>query len=503
MAVLMTRPVSCSHMNLARRVLIVLLVVIAALVVVIAYRTATYTPPTGEPATAVDLAPVVRIDGTLAARHLAEAVRFRTVSHQDARDNDWAEWDRLHAWLAAAYPAAHAAMTREAVAGHTLVYTWRGVDPSLPPIVLLAHHDVVPVTPGTEQDWTHPPFDGVIADGAVWGRGSVDDKGSLIGLFEGIESLVSTGFVPRRTVYVVSGHDEEAGGKGAHEAARLLNSRGVRAEFVLDEGLAVISDFPLLGRPVALIGVAEKGYATLRVTAPAKGGHSSAPPPETGVEVLAKAVLAITGKAFPLEFKGPAADMVRALAPDASLLVRVAVANEWLFGKLLVRQIASTAVGAATLHTTIAPTMLRGSPKENVLPQDATAWINYRIAPGTTADDVMRRAADATQGLGVQLAWEGPAYDPSPVSSSTSQAYRVMAALAAGEDRTPVAPGLVTATTDSRHLAGMAEDIYRFQPIVASIGELQMIHGTNEHMTTDNLRRTAEFYARLVATVTR
>ena len=488
-------------MNLTRRIVLAVLATIVVLIAVIAYRTATYTQPTSSPAAPVELAPVVRIDSALAAQHLAAAVRFRTVSHQRAKDNDWAEWDRLHAWIAATYPAAHAAMSREVVAGHTLVYTWRGMDPSLPPIVLMAHHDVVPVTPGTEQDWSHPPFDGAIADGAVWGRGSVDDKGSLIGLFEGIESLAAGGFVPRRTVYVVSGHDEEAGGTGAHAAAQLLNSRGVHAEFVLDEGLAVIADFPLLGRPVALIGVAEKGYATLKVTAPAQGGHSSAPPPETGVEVLARAVLAITGKAFPLEFKGPAADMVRALAPDAPLLVRVAVANEWLFRPLLVRQIAATPAGAATLHTTIAPTMLRGSPKENVLPQAATAWINYRIAPGVTAEDVMRRAKDATSDLGVKLAWEGPAYDPSPVSSSTSTAYRVMAELAAGAERTPVAPGLVTATTDSRHMAGLAQDVYRFQPIVASIGELQMIHGTNEHMTLDNVRRTAEFYARLIATV--
>ncbi len=490
-------------MNRIRRALLLLLAMIAVLVAVVAYRTATYAPPAGDLSTQADLAPVVPIDGAMAAQHLAEAVRFRTISHQDPQDNDWAEWNRLHEWLVAAYPAAHTALTREVVAGHTLVYTWRGTEPSLPPVVLMAHHDVVPVTPGTEQDWSHPPFDGVLADGAVWGRGSVDDKGSLVGLFEGIESLAGTGFVPRRTVYIVSGHDEEAGGEGAHAAAQLLDSRGVHAEFVLDEGLAVISDFPLLGRPVALVGIAEKGYATLKVTAPAKGGHSSAPPAETGVEVLAKAVLAITGKPFPLEFKGPAADMVRAIAPDAPLLVRVAVANEWLFRQLLVREIASTAAGAATLHTTIAPTMLRGSPKENVLPQDATAWINYRIAPGTTADDVMRRATAATQGLGVQLAWEGPAYDPSPVSSSTSRAYRVIAELAAGDERIPVAPGLVTATTDSRHLAGLADDIYRFQPLVASIGELQMIHGTNEHMTTDNLRRTAEFYARLVATVAR
>jgi carboxypeptidase PM20D1 len=193
--------------------------------------------------------------------------------------------------------------------------------------------------------------------------------------------------------------------------------------------------------------------------------------------------------------------MIRALAPDAPLLVRMAVANEWLFRPLLVRQVAATPAGAATLHTTIAPTMLRGSPKENVLPQDATAWINYRIAPGTTAEDVMQRAQQATQGLGVDLAWEGRAYDPSPVSSSTSQAYRVLAELAAGEERYPVAPGLLMATTDSRHMIGLAEDVYRFMPIVASVGELQMIHGTNEHLTLDNLGRIAGFYARLIATV--
>jgi carboxypeptidase PM20D1 len=488
-------------MRIAVRILLALLLSLLVLAAVVAYRTVTYVPPLAAATQSpIELAPLVALDIDRAAQRLAEAIRFRTISHQDPADNDATQWDGLHAWLQATYPAVHAAMTREVVAGHTLVYTWPGTDPALPAIVLMAHHDVVPVTPGTEQDWKHPPFDGVITDDAVWGRGAIDDKGSLIGLFEGLEALATDGFVPARTVIVVSGHDEEAGGRGAAAAAALLRERGIQAQFVLDEGLAVISDFPLLGRPVALIGVAEKGYATLRVTAPAAGGHSSAPPAQTGVEVLAQAVLAITGKPFPLQFDGPGGDMVRALAPEAPLLVRMAVANEWLFRPLLIRQIAATPAGAATLHTTIAPTMLRGSPKENVLPQDATAWINYRIAPGTTADQVMQRAMAATQGMDVQLAWEGPAYDPSPVSSSMSPAYRVLAELASGEERLPVAPGLVTATTDSRHMAGLADDIYRFQPIVASISELQMIHGTDEHMTLDNLRRTVEFYARLVAT---
>lgn len=490
-------------MRVAGRVALGLLGIVGALAAVIAVRTVMYEPPSALAASAVELADVPSFDLQRAADHLAAAVGFRTVSHQDASENDVAEWERLHAWLAETYPAAHAALTREVVAGHTLVYTWTGSDPARKPIVLLAHHDVVPVTPGTEPDWKHPPFDGVVADGAVWGRGSVDDKGSLIGLFEAIEALIAAGFEPGRTVIIVSGHDEEAGGTGAAAAARQLGSRGVQAEFVLDEGLVVVEDFPLLGRPVALIGIAEKGYGTLRISAPAQGGHSSTPPPETGVEVLAKAVLAITSDPFPLRFEGPAADMVRTLAPDAAAAVKMAVANQWLFEPLLVRQIAATPAGAASLHTTIAPTMLRGSPKENVLPQDAAAWINYRIAPGHSAERVLQHAVDATRGLGVTVEWVQPPYEPSPVSSITSDAYRTLAAAASDGGRLPVAPALVNATTDSRYFAAVADDVYRFQPLVASLGEIEMIHGTNERLTLDNLRRMIEFYAQVVATAAR
>ena len=475
-------------------------------------RAASVINPAQAPSTSVSISARSRrartgaappVDLQRAAAHLAEAVRFRTISHQDPNENDAAEWDRFHAWLAVTYPAAHSAMTRELVAGHTLVYTWPGKDPTRQPVVLLAHHDVVPVTPGTEPDWKHPPFAGVVADGAVWGRGAVDNKGSLIGLFEAIEGLVASGFRPGRTVIIVSGHDEEAGGAGASAAAQLLKSRNVQAEFVLDEGLVVVADFPLLGRPVALIGIAEKGYGTLRITAPAKGGHSSTPPPQTGVEVLATALLAITSNPFPMRFEGPAADMVRTLAPDAAPAVKMAVANEWLFEPLLVRQVAATPAGAASLHTTIAPTMLRGSPKENVLPQDATAWINYRIAPGQTSAQVIERARTATRGLAVEMDWVNPPAEPSPVSSTSSRGWQWIAASAAAAGDWPVAPGLVTATTDSRHLTGVSEDIYRFQPIVASVREFEMIHGTDEHMTLENLGRLTGFYTRLVATASR
>ena len=194
------------------------LVVVGAAVVlggVVGYRTATFKPSTVVDPNAVQVAPSIPIDNAKAAQHLGAAVRFQTVTHQDPAENQYGEWEKLHQWLQTTYPAAHKAMTRDIVGERTLVYTWPGSDPSLAPIILMAHQDVVPVAEGTEAAWKHPPFSGEVADGAVWGRGSIDDKGSLISLMEAGEALAKSGFKPKRTILIVSGQDEEAGGTGA------------------------------------------------------------------------------------------------------------------------------------------------------------------------------------------------------------------------------------------------------------------------------------------------
>jgi carboxypeptidase PM20D1 len=488
-------------MRILGRIALVVFVAIVALIGVLAVRTVTYKAPAGLDVASVKVAPPVAVDTSLAAQHLSQAIQIQTVTHQDPAEDQPAEWARLHAFLQTAYPAAHAAMTREVVGKASLVYTWAGSDPSLAPVILMAHQDVVPVTPGTEGDWKHPPFAGEIAEGAVWGRGAIDDKGSLITLFEGLDALAKQGFKPRRTVIVVSGEDEEVRGQGARAAAALLKSRNIKAQFVVDEGLAVISDNPVTGGRLALIGTAEKGYATMAVTAKAPGGHSSAPPADGGgVVTLSRAVTAISDHGFPMAFRGPGADMLQALAPAAPFAIRMAVANAWLFKPLLVNQIGATSPGAALLHTTIAPTMLKGSPKENVLPQDATAWINYRIAPGDTSAGVMARAKEAVGGLPVTLAWTKTPEEPSPVSSTRSEGWKVLAAVAGKVTGAPVAPSLVTAGTDSRYLQGVASDVYRFQPMEFSLKDTGMIHGTNEHMTLKNLETAIQFYARLIAT---
>lgn len=488
---------------MAKRRTIILggLAVIALVAGTVAVRTAIFEPKDVADGGDIRLAAAPPYDLDAAVANLSAAAQIRTVSHQDPAENEVAEWDRLHAWLARTYPATHRAMTRTILPDRTLIYYWPGSDPAAKPIIMMAHQDVVPVTPGTEGDWKYPPFAGTIAEQAVWGRGTVDDKGSLIGLFEALDALARQGFKPKRGIYLVSGHDEEAGGSGAVAAAAKLKADGVRALFTLDEGSVVLRDTPVIDGPAILIGVAEKGYATLKVTANAPGGHSSMPPAETGVTTLARAVLAITEKPFPIEMRGPGAAMIEALAAHKGGATKMAVANQWLLGSLVKREVAGSPSSAAAFHTTIAPTMLQGSPKENVLPQSATALINYRIAPWNSSADVMARAKAAVGDAPVELSWVKPPNEPSRVSSSSSPGWKyVVAAARADAPDAVVSPYLVVAATDSRSMEPISDDVYRFMPMHFTLKETAMIHGTNEHMTVDSFRRMIDFYARLIAT---
>jgi carboxypeptidase PM20D1 len=475
------------------------LLLVLAVAVTVGIRTWRFAPAKVADARDIHLPAAPVVDTEAAAARLGAAIRFQTVSHQNPAQNQRGEWEQLQAWLVSTYPRAHAGMRRELVAGNAMLYTWSGSDASLQPIILMAHQDVVPVTAGTERDWKYPPFSGQVAEGAVWGRGSMDDKGSLIAIFEAIEQLVASGFKPRRSVLLVSGADEEQGGAGARAIAGLLATRQPRALFALDEGSLVITDAPVTNKPLILIGVAEKGYATLKVSATASGGHSSMPPRDLATIALAKAVVAINERQFPLELRSPASDTLDALAAGGPMALRMAAANTWLFGARIRRQFGATPAGAAALHTTIAPTMLAGSPMENVLPQVATALINYRIAPWNSTGEVMERARTAVGDLPVSLSWDSPPREPSPVSSSRSLGWKLIRAAAEAQDpHTPVAPYLVVAATDGRSFAAVSDDVYRFFPARLATSEVGMIHGSNEHLTLDNLARMIRFYSQLI-----
>ena len=488
------------YMGLGRTLGMGALALVAVGAGVVVVRTATFKPPAQTDLKSVKLAPAVQVDANLAAQHLGQAIRFQTVTHQNPADDQLGEWDKLQAWMITTYPAAHRAMSREVVDGHTLIYTWAGSDPSLKPVILMAHQDVVPITPGTEKDWKHAPFGGEIADGYVWGRGAFDDKGALISIFEGVEALAQSGFKPKRTIIVVSGHNEETRGGGAKVAAEVLKQRGVQAYFLLDEGFSGTTQDAFTGKPLARVLIAEKGYGTIRITANAAGGHSSAPPKETAVATLAKAVLAIADKPYPMKLQGPVRTSYQALGPQMGWTDRMMLANLWLFGPWLKQRIAATPVGAAGLHTTIAPTMLEGSPKENVLPQKAVARINFRLAPGDTTAEVMEKSKAAVGRLPVTLSWEKPPFEPTAASSTSSDGWRFISAAAGDATGAPVAPGLMRAGTDSWFFRPLARDTYLFTPMLLSPDEEKMVHGTNEKVPVDGLGKMIQFYARLIAT---
>jgi carboxypeptidase PM20D1 len=479
------------HKAIARAALL-LCSLLVLLVAVLAARTMALRT---EPVETLQV-PALKIDLARAAARLGEAIRLRTGTADQPESSQPALQD-LRDWLAASYPAFHAVAERTVTGGGTLVFEWKGGNPSLRPIVLMAHQDVVPeVAP---ERWTHPPFSGALADGSIWGRGSIDDKGSLVAIMEAVEALVAAGHVPARTLLLVFGHDEETSGSGARTAAELLMSRGVQAEFVLDEGSLVIADHPVTHGPVALIGISEKGYATVRVTARGAGGHASMPPRDTAVATLARAIDAILSSPFPLRYDGATRAMLESLAPEVPAVTRLAIANAWLFRPMLEKQIGATPQGAAMLHTTLAPTMLAGATRENVLPAEASATFNLRIAPGDTVATVMEHLRQAVGALPVTLALVGESRDPSVVSPTDSFGFHLIEGAARAVFGTAVAPAPVIAATDSRHMAALTRNIYRFQPLQLSLADTAMIHGIDEHLDIEALERMVRFYGTLVA----
>lgn len=485
---------------MVRLILAGLAVLAIAVTGFIGFRTVSFTAPPPPAEVALPDAAAYAVDASAAAVRLSEAVRFRTVSLvSDGEDR--AQFEELHAWMQQRYPAFHAAARREIVAELSLLYTWEGSDPGQPPIVLLAHQDVVPVPDDTREHWDVDPFGGVVRDGAVWGRGAIDDKGSLVALLEAAEYLASQGKRPVRTIIFAFGHDEEVGGAGAMAMAAVLAQRGRRAWFVLDEGLAALDRHPLTGGPAAMIGISERGSGTLRVRAVGLPGHSSMPPEETAVSLVSEAVVRIHD--MPIERKlegGPALGMMRALAPELSVVNRMALANEWLFAPLLRQRLAGNPPAQALLGTTIAPTMIQGGSRPNVLPGEATAMINFRIHPRDNSTDLLRRARQAVADLdGVTVDWAEPPREASAVSSTTSASYALIAAMSREIlPDAPVAPGLVLAGTDSRHYANVAENVYRFQPILLTAEDLERPHGLNERLTVANLERMVRFYIGLM-----
>ncbi len=449
----------------------------------------------------VDPVGQIAIDRKQTAERLAKAIQFRTISYEDPARINGKEFLRFHQYLEQAFPNAHAALTKEVVGDYSLLYTWKGEAEELKPILLMGHMDVVPVEPGTENGWTYPPFAGRIADGYIWGRGAMDDKVNVLGILEAVELLLEKGFQPRRTVYLAFGHDEEVrGALGAANIAALLHSRGVKLEYILDEG-GVITDGKLLGvpRPVALVGIAEKGYLSIELTAESQGGHSSIPPRETAVGTLSTAIHNLERNQFPGRINGATEKLLEYVGPEMPFTRRMVFANLWLFGWLVERQLARSPLTNALIRTTTAATMFKGSIKENVLPAEARAVVNFRILPGDSINGVIDHVRRTINDTRITVTPLNLSSEPSSVSDIESSSFKTLQkTIHQVSPDVVVAPWLLVAGTDSIHYAKLSDNIYRFVPIRVGREDARRLHGTDERISIQDYEQCVRFLIQLI-----
>ncbi|MCP5044291.1 MAG: M20/M25/M40 family metallo-hydrolase [bacterium] len=435
---------------------------------------------------------------------LAAAIRFETVSHQDPARRDRGAFEAFLGFLRTSYPKTFSRLEVESVSELSLLLTWSGSQADLAPVLLDAHYDVVPVEPGTVQDWTHPPFAGEVEDGYIWGRGAIDDKGAVIGLFEATERLLDEGFEPQRTLYIAIGHDEEIGGEdGAMKIAALLEQRGVQLAYMIGEGGGTFESYPMLpDRKMAMIALAEKTFLTLTLTARGEGGHSSMPPENNALVRLARAVSALHDNPFPPKLVPPIDDMLRAIGEQVGGFTGFMLRNQGLSRPILLSQLSKNPMSRSFIRTTTAVTIFDAGVKENVVPQTARAKVNFRLLPGTTSEEVIARVRRIIDDPTVEIEADQWGSNP-PVAPLDGEGYRrITATMQAVMPDAAVVPGIIVGTTDTRHYAGLTHGLYRFRPtfILDMSGPIG-VHGTDERVSTEGLLNVVPIYTDLIVRI--
>ena len=444
----------------------------------------------------------VSVEEASVASRLAQALRFQTVSHQDIAQIKGEEFLALHKYLEQTFPKIHSTLSKELVGDYGLLYTWRGRDEKLKPILLMAHQDVVPVEAETLPNWEQPPFEGRIADGQIWGRGALDDKFALLSIMEAVEMRLGRGFQPERTIYLAFGHDEEVGGhNGAAKIAELLRERNIELEYILDEGLA-ISDgvVPDIGKPLALIGIADKGYLSLELSVQIESGHSSMPPSQTAIGILSAAISRLEEHQMPAKIEGVSRQMFEYIGPEMPFGKRLVMANLWLFKPLVERKLAGSPPTNAGIRTTTAATIIESGLKENVLPSRARAIVNFRLLPGDSIESVLTHVSEVVNDARVKVNKFGVSNnEPTPISRIDTAGFQIIQrTMRQVFPEVLVAPGLCVGGTDSDHYQKLTNNIYRFSPIRLRPEDMKRLHGVNERTSVKDYVAGVKFYYQLI-----
>lgn len=444
------------------------------------------------------------LDGPGSIERLAQAIRCRTTSFVDTSAINYEAFDELHGFIRRSYPHVMETAAFETV-GHSLLITIPGRNPSLDPVLLMAHQDVVPVVPGTEGDWTHDAYSGYVDDTYVWGRGTLDVKEMLTGELEAAELALTRGGQPQRTIILAFGEDEECLQQGSRALARTLEERGIHPAFLIDEGPYTFldgADYGAPGRVFKAVELGEKGYCDVRFTVHSPGGHSSNPFGGTSLASLCEAVTRITSKPWPVELSPLVQAAFASLAPHvteepfASLLAplpgETAASTVARNASALARVCAERKPLFPLVTTTVAPTMLEGGSKgSNVMPQTVWAVVNFRLAPGVTSERVEQHCRELVADLPVEVDIFQQPSEPSEIGDGAcdlgwnavcNAVARYYVDPATGEGL-PVVPTLATGGTDARMYEHLCGTCMRLGPMLVEPEETRRgVHGTDERI---------------------
>lgn len=430
--------------------------------------------------------------------NFSKAITFKTISYQDLNQRDTNEFKKFINFLKEKFPLVFKKLEFQTFNQYTILLKWNGKNQNLKPAVLMGHYDVVPVN---EKEWEYPPFEGRIIDNYLYGRGTIDDKITVIGLLQAAEYLLNKGFEPERTIFFSFGHDEEIGGlEGAKEVVEYLEKNQIFPEFVLDEGGAItIGMIPGIQKPVATIGIAEKGYLSLKLVAKGKGGHSSIPSEKTAISDLIEALHRLSKNPFPYQLTEVQKKMFEYIGPHFSFIQKIAIANLWLFRPLVISNLAKSDSGRASLHTTMIPTILQSGLKENIIPSIAEAILNFRLLPGDSKENVINHIKNLTKDLNIEII-EMPFYSlPSPISHIEGKEgigfIKIIQTIKTLDSNSGIAPYLVLGATDARYFTKITKNTYRFLPIYLKEEDLKAMHGKNERISLNSLKIALKFYS--------
>mgnify|MGYP001061662527 CR=1 FL=1 len=473
----------------------VLLVVFFALIIGVVYILATtYTQPQWQKLYHSETTTETG-DYAQSVAHLSKALTHPTVSHA-VEMLDTNAFDGLLHHMSATYPKTFAHVV-DTFGTHSLLFFIEGSNLALKPALFMGHMDVVPAV--SPQQWASPPFEGKIIKDSLYGRGTLDDKLGVFGLLEAFEHLADQ--QPKRSLYLAFGQDEEIGGSiGAKAIAQYLESEKIEFEFVLDEGGVLGQDLiPGIEGNVALIGIAEKGFLSVNLSTRYPGGHSSMPELENAITIIADAITALQAHPLPAEFSEPIKGFMAHLGPELPFTQRMAFAHPSIFGSIIEGVYDQSASGRSLIHTTMAPTIFRGGIKDNIIPNQAQATLNFRILPGVTKEDLVEYVEKTINDPRITITTEDDfALAEGIADYSHSSFIEIGQAISETYPGTLITPYLTVGATDGRHFTQVSKNVYRFLPVPLGARDLKRLHGRNERIWTQDVARACQCYERIL-----